>query len=69
MREETSSKLPLNYIQRTSVHCIRLHPFLQFIQWPAVDMAMVWQLPYKLHDLRRCTNVKQVICCRTSGER
>jgi hypothetical protein len=41
MREETSSKLPLNYIQRTSVHCILLHPFLQFIQWPAVDMAMV----------------------------
>ena len=36
-------------------------PFVQFIQWPLVDMAMVY-LPYKLHDLRRCTNVKQVIC-------
>ena len=36
-------------------------PFVQFIQWSVVDMAMVY-LPYKLHDLRRCTNVKQVIC-------
>jgi hypothetical protein len=36
--------------QRTSIHCIRLHPFVQFIQWPFVDMVMVY-LPYKLQDL------------------
>jgi hypothetical protein len=45
--------------QSTSVHCTRLQPALApDANDPAVNMATVW-LPYKLHDLCRCTNVKQ----------
>jgi Pentapeptide repeats (8 copies) len=48
-------------LSRTWLEEADFTPFVQFIQWPVVDMVMVY-LPYKLHDLRRCTNVKQVIC-------
>jgi hypothetical protein len=48
-------------LSRTWLEDADFAPFVQFIQWPVVDMAMVC-LPYKLHDLRRCTNVTQVIC-------